>query len=159
MKGRVSDWRSVVIWRKPWVASSLPRVISARARPSPSRSRRPPAELCDARCAAPCCLGMKPRFSKRRQRPLLAAVVVALALGACSDSMAPAPADAIVGLWSRARAPTDPPGSSSSMTLQRTGATITGSGGFVGEAGPLGANRVTRSVDGQHGLLSLTYTY
>ena len=84
-------------------------------------------------------------------RPVLSVLVLALAVGGCSDPVAP---ENIVGKWDQ---DFSIPGNIFEMDLTLTGSAISGGGHWCGEAGPCGLVGVTGTVSGDLIQLDLTY--
>jgi hypothetical protein len=99
------------------------------------------------------------RYIRLLRATRFSAIIAAGLVMSCSSSTAPVDPDAIVGAWTEARGPMDPPGSSVGFTLHRgDGAAVAGSGLFRGEAGPSGTIDVTGTIVGDSVTLIVSFT-
>ena len=88
-----------------------------------------------------------------------AVLVAAVAVVGCADSVvAPVPQTAIVGFWSLTPPAGQPPGFSTTVDLSLNNGTLTGNGGWSGEAGPFGTLSATGVMIADSVHLDLTFT-
>jgi len=87
---------------------------------------------------------------------LLLSALAGTVAGCSGDLFHPTPAD-VAGTWGEEFAPTAVPGNSFLMTLTDDAGSVTGFGGYAGEAGPFGTLAVTGASKGDSVHLRIVY--